>query len=345
LHKNLSKNYIKIFPSIDLTKGYLSVEDKIMIISKYISDVNYNDSTIYQHIIDLDSTIRPMVQIKAEMMKILNPSGAIGGSKRTKEYWINRGWSEDYATEKVSYLQSINSPRSKYYWTSRGYSEDDAISKVSETQTSNAIKLHAKFKESGHTICCWSTKFWVDRGFTLEEAVENVKLYQKNNYLKGKEKYTNTDIKELKILCVEFWKKRYPEDYRKRYEEYLYTRFAESKTFRSGVSDEFCDCLASHYRNNKLYYGEYEFGKYIDDVGYVKYDYVDLTLKVCVEFHGDYWHKHSPYATPEKDLIKQRYIESLGFKYFVVWESDYNKDKQLLIENLVRDINEKNSIN
>ena len=72
-----------------------------------------------------------------------------------------------------------------------------------------------------------------------------------------------------------------------------------------------------------------------------EYDFVCLKRKIVIEFHGDIWHGNpmmftendtpNPYnelTSKElwnKDLIKQKAIEKMGFKYYVVWEKDYNE--------------------
>ena len=83
------------------------------------------------------------------------------------------------------------------------------------------------------------------------------------------------------------------------------------------------------------------------------YDYVSFDYKIVIEYHGDAWHANPRIYKPsdklnvrkvlsektacevwEEDMKKQRHIESLGFKYFVVWESDWISDRNLVIERL-----------
>jgi hypothetical protein len=74
------------------------------------------------------------------------------------------------------------------------------------------------------------------------------------------------------------------------------------------------------------------------------YDYVDVRTKKIIEFNGDIFHGNPKIYTKKdtpnpfdlqltceemwyKDTIKNQFIESKGYRVFVVWEKDYREDK------------------
>ena len=83
------------------------------------------------------------------------------------------------------------------------------------------------------------------------------------------------------------------------------------------------------------------------------YDFVDIKNKKCIEFHGDVFHanpaKFSPDSKPnpymkeltavdiwKKDKEKQEVLnEERGISLLIVWESDYYKDKQGILNKCI----------
>ena len=338
MNKTLKNNYEKLYPNIDVSKGYFTFDDLCCIIQKKFDDINFDASIIQDMIHSMDRKIRSSQKIVREFAELLNPGGQPRGSKRSIEYWLRRGWNENYAVKQISHLQSIISPRCVSYWVTKGFSEDEALQKVSKVQSEYAKKMHMKIKENKGTLSIWSIKYWLNRGFTLSESVEIISEIQKNNSKKFYKKYSKEERRVFNPMYIEYWKKRHgEEDYIKMYEDYLNVRYA-NKMYRSIIADQFCSELATQFVGCRLHYSDTEFGKYIPGVGYRKYDFVDLDNMTCVEFHGNYWHTESE----ENDDIKRKFIESLGFRYFVVWESDYKIDPTGVIEKLTRSIKNEN---
>ena len=335
---NRSKQYKRYFPEIDLTKDQLSHDEIKMIVSRYIPDINWEASKM----IDFLNTINPKFETalfyRNSMYKIINPENKLGGSTRSLNYWISRGWDKEYAVQKVKEIQSKNSSRTKLYWTSRGYDDITATEKVKEVQANNARLLREKAKENNtsHLLSIWKYQYWMAKGLSFAESVEKVSGIQRVNSLRGAAKITPEQRRLINPVFIDYWQARYPNsDYKTMFQDYCAQRY-KSQAFRSKIADEFCVNLASNFTNAKLYYGENEYGKYIPLINsYVKYDYIDLTNNFCVEFNGNYWHRNSQ----EKDKIKKEFIESLGFKYIVIWESDYIKDKSSTINRVITIIN------
>lgn len=82
-----------------------------------------------------------------------------------------------------------------------------------------------------------------------------------------------------------------------------------------------------------------QLGKYRFDLGFIKY-------KSLIEFNGDYWHMNPEIYKANyfhkkmgiiakekwnKDKKRVEYAESLGYKVLTIWEKDYNKNRQKII--------------
>ena len=127
----------------------------------------------------------------------------------------------------------------------------------------------------------------------------------------------------------------------------------DNQKFQSNTTkvffDELDSKLSAHIRE-KTYYSPKtkEFCKYNPSInGVYMYDYVISSLKIVIEFNGDYWHANPKKYKPtdilrgalvediwKKDMIKQQFIESLGYDYYIVWESDCIKDTSSIMSKL-----------
>ena len=97
-----------------------------------------------------------------------------------------------------------------------------------------------------------------------------------------------------------------------------------------------------------------------------KYDFVCTSLKLCVEFHGDHYHGNPKLYQPSdllkgkgqsakgitaarawaNDTIKENQIVNhRGYRYIVVWENAWNKDKHTILDkihNIIEEIRNEN---
>lgn len=96
---------------------------------------------------------------------------------------------------------------------------------------------------------------------------------------------------------------------------------------------------------------EFEFSS-----GYIGRNQIDLLCrkkKIAVEVQGDFWHanpkkytedwinpvtKQTAKEIREKDERKKQFLELKGYTVLYVWENDYRKNRELVIENLRNDI-------
>ena len=310
----MKKNWNRLFPNIDLSKGFLDIDDISIIARRYVKDLNFNNPSMIEKMKCLAGDIRPIGLIRSDLMKIVNPSGKAGASKRNTDFWINRGYDINEAESLISEIQATNSPRSTRYWIKRGMSLEDAQSKVSDIQSENAKNMHAVIKLNGGSTSCRTVKYWQDKGYSKEESINLVKAVQK------KSSDHHVFKREDNHWCLEYWITRgfTIDDYTRNLD-----RNTNGKTY-SNISKSIFDQLAERYRDNKLYYADTEFGKYIPEVGYRKYDYVDLTYNLVIEFHGTWY--HSSEEAKKNDTIKRKFMEDLGFKYYEILEDEYRNN-------------------
>jgi hypothetical protein len=114
---------------------------------------------------------------------------------------------------------------------------------------------------------------------------------------------------------------------------------------RRGVFDRGC----VYYASLNTEYGVY------DSISnkYFRYDFVCTKTKMCIEFHGDHYHGNPRLYKPDdtlvgrgmaqttakeawlRDMVKLECIErERGFRTVVVWEHDYDKDRDATIERI-----------
>lgn len=119
--------------------------------------------------------------------------------------------------------------------------------------------------------------------------------------------------------------------------------YDSSKGRRSGISERFFNSV-QNLMDAPLVFGAVEFSL-ISENGTKYYDLVNHETKKIVEFNGDYWH-----ANPQKykaednlrkstaqqiwdaDAAKIKLAEDNGYQVKIVWESEYKKNPQKIIE-------------
>jgi len=85
---------------------------------------------------------------------------------------------------------------------------------------------------------------------------------------------------------------------------------------------------------------------------YYFYDFTIPSLRINIEFNGDYWHcnpkfydkgfifRESKTAQDKWDYDKEKlsFLEKKGFTNIIVWESDYKNNKEFIIKNVANEI-------
>jgi len=165
-------------------------------------------------------------------------------------------------------------------------------------------------------------------------------------------------LKTEKSLTLQTFQRKYGDiDGKERYIAYIDSRTSNY----SKISQELFYKIEERLDfEHKSYFADKnkEFGKFRKDTGtYYKYDYVISDLKICIEFNGDIYHgnptTHKPSDIPkfrgnkktayeiwQEDKIKNKLLEDEGFIVLVIWESDFRRDANRIIDKCVRIINE-----
>lgn len=219
------------------------------------------------------------------------------------------------------------SPFSKEFYEKRGLNEND----------------RQKFLKSVKREYTTQLSYYLNKGYSLEESYIKLKERQTTFSLKkciekygeeiGTIKYTERQHKWLKSL-------------QKNFKEYGDGRAQQSK-FAKEIILEICK-----YFDIKPPKKEY----YIYDKEYKRAYAYDFTFNYhIIEFNGDYWHCNpnifnEDYVNKVKqktakeiweyDKIKQNLAESYKNKYLVIWESEYNDDKEKTIQKCIDFIKE-----
>jgi len=90
-------------------------------------------------------------------------------SPMQKQFWINKGLTEEQAIYKIRTFRKLNIE----YWISRGSSESEALLKVKEFQKENVKKCNEKRKKDPKKyagILPVQLQYWLNKGLSEEEA-------------------------------------------------------------------------------------------------------------------------------------------------------------------------------
>ena len=163
----------------------------------------------------------------------------------------------------------------------------------------------------------------------------------------GLQKWDNYIERQRFTMSVDYFIQEYgKEEGLEKYINFCNARYNAGGNSHSMICDEFCSELVKYFPDNKIicnYSTGYE--KMIDTKYFV--DYYDETLNIVVEFYGDYWHGNPLYFSENQKLFNNltvkekrqmdadriKFIEKyLDTKVFIIWETDYRKNKNCVQE-------------
>lgn len=168
-------------------------------------------------------------------------------------------------------------------------------------------------------------------------------------------------VKEWSSKCVNtldnFIKRHGKDEGTKKYNNYVEKIRKNLQVKRSKIADkcigEVCDSLPHNVTLNECYYMEREwFIPYEDEYADKHVYFVDFKYKdKIVEFYGDFWHGNPDifdrddfnpvigktfYEITQQDKIRIKNIESKGYKVYIVWEREYNKNPVNVVKNIIK---------
>jgi hypothetical protein len=248
------------------------------------------------------------------------------------------------------------------------YREKQAYSNSQEYHNMTDEEFDVFNKSRAVTLENQTKKYGIEEGtkrfneYREKQAYTNTLQHfiEKHGEIEGKEKYAlvkfrkkhtfdsylyrfgDAAIAEQKL--TEYWSNR----------PCLFTSNIASEFFKI-IDDEISDENIESYFHPK----NKEFGKYSKTLKkYVLFDYVISKLNLCIEFNGDCFHanpalyKKDDFPNPfqknltsediwKYDEIKNGELINIGYDIIIIWESDYNRDKEKVINNTIKFIKDR----
>jgi len=260
------------------------------------------------------------------------------------EYW-------DLYRKRQAYTNTFEYKKKKYNWSeedfkkynqSRAATIENYIKRHGEIEGARLWDIYLKRQAYTNTFEYYIEKFNGDK----IKAKYEFNKYNKSKAITYKNlmiKYNDED-KVLKILenkyCSQYYSLVSQKLFNKIYHQLDTT--LQNKTYFATLNKEYG-------RYNKI------------TEKYHMFDFVISNIKFCIEFNGDHYHanpsiykpdeipivypKESQYRSKilwEKDIKKNNTLNSIGFECIVVWEGDFNKNENEIVNKCLRIINERN---
>lgn len=225
----------------------------------------------------------------------------------------------------------------KYGWTKEQFDEYNS---------SRAQTLEKMIARHGETE---GSRRWLE--YCDKQAYTNTLRYfiEKYGYAAGLKKYKEVNKGKAKTLNPKLLAENLGIAIEDAIEIILTRGSNNGATWGSKLEKEFTEQLEDSL-GEKLEYTTFSkpYGKWShENQTYVIYD---IKHKDCIiEFNGDYWHANPKiykddalirgmpaHRIQEKDLIKIKLAESLGFRTYTVWESDFKKNKTHIINEVIK---------
>lgn len=285
--------------------------------------------------------------------------GRKGPKLYQKEYWIQKGYSEQESVKMINLTGKKNTVRGRTYWKSQGLTDDEIDKKLKEVQTTRSKQqLVKKYGNSDATrmlqeSSIFTISFWKKRGCSEEEAKKIVSKIQNTNAKKQrkcKEYWMATGLLEAEAIvaattysrlkshwCLEYWLDK------------GYSRELAVKMVRDIQSKNGKLSIKGNVRRGYTSKLETMFADFVKSklegvnvsseiVSGDKKIYPDILIgNLVVEIYGDFWHCNpvifnktdvNPVLNMtaeqkwESDSNRVSLLKSLGYKVLVIWESD-----------------------
>lgn len=296
--------------------------------------------------------------------------GTSGTTQYSQMLRYGRHWQAVYEQQSQSKVEHF--PNTMKYWLDKGYSDTEAQEKISEIQTYRGHKAARKLRgTSMYTVR--SMEYWLNNGYSESEARQQVKRIQTTNGLDFYRKKYPDNYEEKYNERIKQWQRSYNRndldkinlkkshsvdgalargltlqealDVRK-------TNLDHMKTIRrmpSKISQKFCGMLETKLPGI-CYYADKNYEKLI--AGY-RVDFYHEGTQTVVEFYGDFYHRnpalfeadHTAFgmdASTRWEYDKQRenaiVQDPKTCHLFVVWESEFRKNPQQTINNIIEEI-------
>ena len=202
-------------------------------------------------------------------------------------------------------------------------------------------------KANKNRVPSMSIQYFLNKGLSEEEAIAAQKARQKTFTLeKCIKKYGEDEGRRI----YQERQKKWSAKMEKMYRDCKYTRISKKliDNFSSDIEIEFVTrlCESMNYNINDVLCAASKQRQLVLKQDGVIYIYDFCNNKRIIEFNGDYWHANpEKYKSTdlianrqtakdiwEKDKLKTKVAIDKGFQIMTVWESDYKKDPESVIE-------------
>jgi hypothetical protein len=290
----------------------------------YRPNISHSEYAGYLFDCDVDTSI---VAITLENM--IKKYGEIDGKLRFDDYRNKQAFSNSYEYKSK-----------KYGWSKQ---------KFENFNKSRAITLENMIKKYGEI----DGKLRFD-DYRKRQSYTNTLEYfvEKYGYNKGKQEYDR--ICSEKSITLDNMIRIYgPEIGPTKYEAFI-TSTSQIKGY-SKISQELFWEIENKITDYSYFAEKNNEFAFVHHNGCYLFNFVIPTNKKIIEFNGDYWHanpaiyesswvnKNSNLTAEEiwkYDRDKNRFAENMGYSVFVVWENDYRKNKDEIINKCLEFLNE-----
>lgn len=279
-------------------------------------------------------------------------------SKLRPDHWIKRGFNELESNKKISEIQSNNgkhlkekykeepdkyrkiNQKCKEYWMERGFSEEESKKIISKNNKQFLLNINQK-----NIIHNTQIQYYLNKGFSEDESIELLKERQTTFTLdKCIAKYGKDDGIKIYNDRQEKWKKKV---------------FNKDTCICKGVSNSsklFIKDLLNNLDIELINIAKHDKNeKFISDKNGKHYKY-DFTIgKKIIEYNGDFWHCNPNYFQEDflhpvikltakeiwmNDKNKLDIAELHGYEVLVIWESDYIKTQDEILNKCIKFLKE-----
>jgi hypothetical protein len=283
---------------------------------------------------------------KEDAIRLMNERALDRGEKIKNGLWKSFEKNENFFKEKSR--QSIQ------YWLKKGYNEEESKIKSEEIQKEIVSKTFKKRHDNKHMyldVNPTQLAYWMKKGYNEEEGRKKISERQKTFTLeKCIEKY---GIESGSTIFNERQKK-WSNKIEIKYKNGDFVKFKKDMT--SNPENELINSIFEKMDiKEKSHFGKNQYYRTFKDLGKTfSYDFV--FEKKVIEFNGDYWHCNPKFYNKnyfhrylqktaeqiwEENKIKNDIITKEGYDVLIIWESDYNENKEKTIQECVDFLNKK----
>jgi len=226
-----------------------------------------------------------------------------------------------------------NSKYCKEFWANKGYTEDESIELALNESKKNREKFQSKLKEDPDYMKgkSWVSKdYWINKGFTEEESI---------NIVSQKQKTFSKDIcieKYGEVEGIKRWTER-QYTWSKNYRKSNYSKISQELFWRLypllDINDQNNTYFATKgmEKNNEYTLRCNEF--------VLKPDFIILSKNRIIEFDGDYWHDYNKRNKPINKLREEKrdiLLKNSGFQILRIFEKDYKNNMEQTISKCLK---------